>query len=37
MFIVVALLATGIISKIIGPPLNFLVKSVFSFVVGHPI
>ena len=37
MFIIVALLATGLISKIIGPPLNYLVRTIFSFVVGHPI
>lgn len=34
MFIVVALLATGILSKIIGPPLNYLSQLVFGFVVG---
>lgn len=37
MFIVVALLATGVISKIIGPPLNFLIRTIFSFVVGYPV
>lgn len=35
MFVVVALLATGMISKIIGPPLNYLSQLVFSFVVGN--
>ena len=34
MFVIVALLATGMISKIIGPPLNYLSQLVFSFVVG---
>ncbi len=34
MFVVVALLATGMISRIIGPPLNYLSQLVFSFVVG---
>ena len=33
MFVIVALLATGILSKIIGPPLNYLSQLVFSFVV----
>jgi Zn-dependent protease len=34
MLIVVALLATGVLSKIIGPPLNYLSQLVFSFVIG---
>lgn len=37
MFVVVALLATGIISKIIGPPLDYLSRLVFSFVIGAPV
>jgi Zn-dependent protease len=37
MFIIVALLATGILSSIIGPPLNFLVRLVFSLVLGQPL
>ena len=37
MFVVVALLATGMISRIIGPPLNYLSQLVFSFVVGNPV
>jgi len=35
MFIIVALLATGVLSSIIGPPLNYLVKLVFSLVLGQ--
>ncbi|HHL32254.1 MAG TPA: site-2 protease family protein [Oceanospirillales bacterium] len=34
MFIIVGLLATGVLSRIIGPPLDYLVKGVFSFVLG---
>lgn len=34
MFVIVALLATGMLSRIIGPPLNYLSQLVFSFVVG---
>ena len=34
MLIVVALLATGIISKIISPPIYFLSNLLFSFVIG---
>jgi len=33
MFVIVALLATGVLSRIIGPPLNYLSQLVFSFVV----
>ncbi|MCF6288828.1 MAG: site-2 protease family protein [Proteobacteria bacterium] len=37
MFVIVALLATGVLYNIIGPPLNYLSRLVFSIVLGQPI
>jgi Zn-dependent protease len=34
MFIVVGLLATGMISKIISPPIMYLYQTVFKFIIG---